>query len=54
MLYEVITENIAEQLKYVDGAVVGSYFKDTYQDTGDVCADHVTAFMAEVKKFRRQ
>ncbi len=46
-------ENIAEQLRTADGAVVGSYFKDTYKDTGDVCAEHVAAFMDEVKKYRK-
>lgn len=34
-------ENCEKQLSYVDGAIVGSYFKDTYKDTGDVCVEHV-------------
>lgn len=45
-------ENIHKQLTICDGAVVGSYFKDSYKDTGDVAQDHVKNFMKEVKKLR--
>ncbi len=32
----VTVENVKEQLKICDAAIVGSYFKDTRKDTGDV------------------
>lgn len=45
--------NAEEQLEYADGAIVGSYFKDTYKDTGDICGNHVKEFMDEVKEVRK-
>lgn len=45
-------DNVAEQLKLADGAVVGSFFKDTYKDDGEVDAEHIRRFMAEVKALR--
>lgn len=48
----VTPENIALQLQYTDGAVVGSYFKDNHQDNGDVCPEHVQALMNAVQKAR--
>ncbi|MDR1710573.1 MAG: hypothetical protein LBR58_01730 [Propionibacteriaceae bacterium] len=33
--------NAAEQLAVADGAIVGSYLKDTYEAKGEVSADHV-------------
>lgn len=50
----VTAENVATQLRYADGAVVGSYFKDTYKDTGDVCMEHVQKLMGEVKAIRQR
>ncbi len=47
------SENVEEQMGIADGAIVGSYFKDTYKDTGNICADHVKKFMDEVKAVRR-
>ncbi len=46
-------DNLAEQLKIGDGAVVGSYFKDNFRDHGEVEPSHVRAFMAEVEALRR-
>lgn len=46
-------ENAGEQLAIADGAVVGSYFKDTLKDTGDVCADHIKTFMTAVDLVRK-
>lgn len=37
--------NCSEQFDVVDAAIVGSYFKDTYKDTGDVDAKHVIAML---------
>lgn len=45
-------KNCVEQLSVADGAIVGSYFKDTYKDTGEVDKNHVKALLSEVKKIR--
>lgn len=37
----VTPDNCQKQFKVGDAAIVGSYFKDTYKDTGDVDASHV-------------
>ncbi|MEQ1944824.1 BtpA/SgcQ family protein [Mesorhizobium sp. VNQ89] len=42
----------AEQMRIADGAVVGSYFKDTHKDTGIVEVAHVRELMDEVRKVR--
>lgn len=49
----VTPKNVAEQLKYADGAVVGSYFKDNHKDTGDVYGPHVAEIMDIVRKVRK-
>ena len=49
----VTAENAAMQLRYADGAVVGSYFKDTCKDSGDVCMDHVERLMDAVRAIRQ-
>ncbi len=45
-------DNVAEKLSLGDAAIVGSTFKDTRKDTGDVCAAHVREFMEEVFRLR--
>jgi hypothetical protein len=45
--------NIRESLKVTDGAIIGSFFKDTYKDDGDVCAEHVERIMKIVSELRR-
>ena len=45
-------DNCAEQLSIGDAAIVGSYFKDTYKDTGDVDLSHIKSFMEAVSKIR--
>lgn len=47
-------ENVASSFAYADGAIAGSYFKDTYKDTGDVCAEHVRAMMDAVNAVRSE
>jgi predicted TIM-barrel enzyme len=47
------TENCARQLETVDGAIVGSYFKDTYKADGDVSASHCVSFMKAVENARK-
>lgn len=44
--------NVKEQLSIADGGVVGSYFKDTFKDTGDVDSQHVEVFMEKVRALR--
>lgn len=48
------TNNVKEQLLVGDAAIVGSYFKDTRKDTGDLKAEHVKEFMDVVKKLRSE
>ena len=50
----VTVENVKEQLKICDAAIVGSYFKDTRKDTGDVKSEHVREFMDVVKELRSE
>jgi Predicted TIM-barrel enzyme len=41
-------DTCGEQLAMADGAIVGSYFKDTHVDNGDVDPGHVKDFMRAV------
>ncbi len=50
----VTPENARESLIIADGAVVGSYFKDTYHDDGEVSLDHVRAIMDAVRAVREE
>ncbi len=49
----VTPDNVTEQLGIADGAVVGSYFKDNYRDTGIVCGGHVKEIMDRVRMLRQ-
>lgn len=42
-------ENIKDLLNVASGAIVGSYFKDNYKDTGDVDKKHVIEFMNAIQ-----
>ena len=44
--------NCKEQFGVGDAAIVGSYFKDTYKDSGDVDLDHVKTLMKAVTEVR--
>lgn len=44
----------ADQMRIADGAIVGSYFKDSYKDTGIVDIVHVRELMREVEKVRAE
>ncbi|HHY6339521.1 TPA: BtpA/SgcQ family protein [Salmonella enterica] len=46
----ITADNCQQQLALGCGAVVGSYFKDTYKDSGDVSAEHVAQLMNKVNK----
>ncbi len=48
----VTAQNVAAQLECADGAIVGSWLKDTHRDTGRISAAHVAAFMAAVRVAR--
>lgn len=50
----VLPDSCAEQLRYADAAIVGSYFKDTYRDKGDVDPAHVRTFMDAVRCCRQE
>ncbi|MDR2816551.1 MAG: hypothetical protein LBB62_07610 [Proteiniphilum sp.] len=47
-------ENCEERLSIVDGAIIGSYFKDTYKDNGEVDAGHVKKIMDVVKEINKK
>lgn len=46
-------ENAAIQMEYVDGAIVGSYFKDNYKDVGNICKEHIVEFMSVMEQIRK-
>lgn len=48
----VTPENMEKQFAYADGAIVGSYFKETYKDDGEVSAEHVRKIVEAVEKIR--
>lgn len=48
----VTDENVARQLQICDAAIVGSNFKDTRQDTGNVSRENVRNFMKIMEKVR--
>ncbi|MBP1040932.1 membrane biogenesis protein [Vagococcus sp. BWB3-3] len=48
----VTDENVLAQLAICDAAIVGSCFKDTKKDTGDVSRENVRQFMTLVKQYR--
>lgn len=45
-------DNCAEQLAVADGAVVGSFFKDTGKDIGDVSAEKIELLMQQMRALR--
>ncbi|MHC5550251.1 BtpA/SgcQ family protein [Carnobacterium maltaromaticum] len=48
----VTDDNVLAQLAICDAAIVGSCFKDTKKDTGDVSRENVRKFMKLIKKHR--
>lgn len=50
----VTPEHVFEELSVADGAVVGSYFKDSFEDSGDVCVEHVEKLMKVVRAVRQE
>jgi len=47
-------ENSGTQLSIADGAIIGSFLKDTYKDDGNVSVKHVNHFMESLQKLRDQ
>ena len=45
----VTVDNSREQLANANAVIVGSYLKDTYQDTGDVDGAHVSEFVSAIR-----
>ncbi|MGO3601610.1 MAG: BtpA/SgcQ family protein [Enterococcus faecalis] len=50
----VTKENVLKQLEYCDAAIVGSSFKDTKKDTGDVSRERVKDFMNLIREYRKE
>ncbi len=48
----VTKDNAKKQLKYADGAIIGSYFKDNYQDNGELCLEHIEELLKTVREIR--
>lgn len=48
----VTADNCIEQLSVGDAAIVGSYFKDTYKDSGDVDGTHIKKLLDTLKEIR--
>ena len=49
----VTPESCPAQFALADGAIVGSYFKDSHTAAGNVCKSHVRELMAVVETIRR-
>lgn len=45
-------DNIESKLPYLDGMVIGSYFKDNFKDSGKVDLKHVQDIMKKVNNYR--
>lgn len=50
----VTLESCRQQLQLADGAIVGSYFKDSYAATGNVCKAHVRELMSIIELVRKE
>lgn len=50
----ITTENAREQLKYADGAIVGSYLKEGYVDTGEVNRAQVIELVSLFEDIRKE
>lgn len=50
----VTPENATHSLRIADAAIVGSYFKDTYRDDGEVCPEHIRTLMDCIKEIRKE
>lgn len=48
----VTPDNMAKQFAIADGAIVGSYLKDTCHDDGEVDEEHVKKIIEQVRKIR--
>ena len=50
----VTPDNCDKQMEIVDGAIIGSYFKDSYKDTGDVSSEHISEIVDAFGKYRKE
>lgn len=50
----ITTENAREQMKYGDGAIVGSYLKEGFVDTGEVNESQVVELVNLFKEIRKE
>lgn len=46
-------DNCEKQFEVADAAIVGSYFKDTYKDTGIVDLSHIQTLMKKMEEIRK-
>ncbi len=45
----VTLENLPHKMRLTDGVIVGSYFKDNYQDDGNLDLEHINQFLKVVR-----
>lgn len=50
----ITVENAKEQMKYCDAAIIGSYLKEGYKDTGEVDVAHVKQMVECFKELREE
>ncbi len=48
----VTNDNAKKQLEYADGAIIGSYFKDNFEDNGELCLEHIEELLKTVREIR--
>ena len=48
------SKNICEQLQFADGAIVGSYLKDNFEDNGEVDSTHVNEMVELFNQIREE
>ena len=48
----VTVDTVEEKLKYSDGVIIGSWFKEGHRDYGEVSAAYVKEFMEKVREIR--
>lgn len=47
-------QNAKEQMQFADGAIVGSYFKENHQDTGELNPNYVEEMISLFRKIREE
>lgn len=47
-------QNMSDQFKYADGAIIGSYFKQEHKAENEVSVDNVREVLEQVYKVRKE